>query len=137
MPLLGLLISAALFWAYISGKLRGEEIPSIILALLGGFMTIRGEWIAGLAALAFGAIWYRGIESRLAKARRAHDIPHELSTARTLLGVSEHADPDVIRASHRALIAQHHPDRGGTEAQAQALNKARDLLLHDLLTKNR
>jgi curved DNA-binding protein CbpA len=34
------------------------------------------------------------------------------------------------------LIAQNHPDRGGSDERASELNKARDLLLDDLARKS-
>lgn len=49
--------------------------------------------------------------------------------ARALLGVPADADAGEIRAAHRRLMAQAHPDRGGTNAAARRLNAARDALL--------
>jgi len=49
--------------------------------------------------------------------------------ARALLGVGAGAGSDEIRAAHRRLIGQVHPDRGGNAAQFHAANEARDLLL--------
>src|SRR3546814_1746267 len=39
--------------------------------------------------------------------------------ARALLGVPADADAETIRAAHRRLIAQTHPDRGGTEERSE------------------
>lgn len=49
--------------------------------------------------------------------------------ARDLLGVSRDAAPATIRAAHRRLVAEAHPDRGGSDEAARRLNAARDLLL--------
>ena len=49
--------------------------------------------------------------------------------ARSLLNVSARADHKEIREAHRRLSAMAHPDRGGSKAQMQELNAARDLLL--------
>lgn len=49
--------------------------------------------------------------------------------ARALLGVDAQADSAAIRAAHRRLMAEAHPDHGGSEARARALNAARDLLV--------
>jgi DnaJ family protein C protein 19 len=38
-------------------------------------------------------------------------------------------DADAIRAAHRRLIAEIHPDRGGSAEEARRVNAARDLLL--------
>ena len=52
--------------------------------------------------------------------------------ARRLLNVSERADHAQIREAHRRLSAMAHPDKGGSKAQMQELNAARDLLLDEL-----
>ncbi len=49
--------------------------------------------------------------------------------ARALLGVHRSANRGAIIEAHRRLIAQVHPDRGGTAEQVHAANAARDLLL--------
>lgn len=52
--------------------------------------------------------------------------------ARSLLNVSANANHKEIREAHRRLAAMSHPDRGGSKAQMQELNAARDLLLDEL-----
>lgn len=52
--------------------------------------------------------------------------------ARKLLNVSERADHKGIREAHRRMAGLAHPDRGGSKAQMQELNAARDLLLDEL-----
>lgn len=52
--------------------------------------------------------------------------------ARKLLNVSAKADHTEIREAHRRLSAIAHPDKGGSKAQMQELNAARDLLLDEL-----
>ncbi|MEN9718395.1 MAG: hypothetical protein RIQ99_1273 [Pseudomonadota bacterium] len=49
--------------------------------------------------------------------------------ARALLGVGRNASRQDVIDAHRRLIAQVHPDRGGTNAAAHAANHARDVLL--------
>ena len=49
--------------------------------------------------------------------------------AREILGVGDDADAAAIRAAHRRLAAQVHPDRGGSVDLARRVNAARDLLL--------
>lgn len=49
--------------------------------------------------------------------------------ARNLLGLSRGASADEIKASHRRLIKQVHPDHGGTDYLAYKINEAKDLLL--------
>jgi DnaJ homolog subfamily C member 19 len=62
-------------------------------------------------------------------------IPHrspELERARALLGVSRNASRTQIIEAHRNLIAQVHPDRGGTSDLVYEANAARDALLAGL-----
>ncbi|TMM48111.1 J domain-containing protein [Qipengyuania marisflavi] len=55
-----------------------------------------------------------------------------LSKARKLLGVAPGADHREIRDAHRRIAVLVHPDKGGSKAQIQEANAARDLLLHEL-----
>lgn len=49
--------------------------------------------------------------------------------ALALLELPQGATPEQIRAAHRRLMRQAHPDRGGDSRRAARLNQARDLLL--------
>ena len=50
--------------------------------------------------------------------------------ARALLGVSEQAGLDEIRAAHRRLMTRVHPDAGGSAELAGRVNEARDTLIN-------
>jgi DnaJ-domain-containing protein 1 len=52
-----------------------------------------------------------------------------LGEARRVLGVGTRADEGEIRAAHRRLMSELHPDRGGEGQQARRVNAARDTLL--------
>ncbi len=49
--------------------------------------------------------------------------------ARAVLGVRRDASAEEISEAHRRLIAQVHPDRGGSAERVHEANAARDLLL--------
>ena len=52
--------------------------------------------------------------------------------ARAVLGLPAGADAEAIRAAHRRIVAQVHPDKGGTDDLTARVNAARDTLLADL-----
>lgn len=52
--------------------------------------------------------------------------------ARALLGVPQGAGREQIIDAHRRLLAQVHPDRGGTNELVYEANSARDLLLGEI-----
>ena len=45
-----------------------------------------------------------------------------------VLGVAKEASPDEIKKAYRRLAIEHHPDRGGAEAQFKELNEAYEVL---------
>ncbi|MDZ7627255.1 MAG: DnaJ domain-containing protein [Parvularculaceae bacterium] len=52
-----------------------------------------------------------------------------LDEAAAILGVAPHASADDIRAAHKKLIGQLHPDKGGTDYLAAKINDARSVML--------
>ena len=62
-----------------------------------------------------------GTEQRSAAMTRAEALE--------ILGLTEGADQDAIRAAHRRLMRSAHPDQGGSAWLAARINAARDLLL--------
>lgn len=58
-------------------------------------------------------------------------LPKRMSEdeALSVLGLKRGASAEEIRAAHRKLIAQLHPDKGGTDYLAAKINEARDFLL--------
>lgn len=82
-------------------------------------------WLVALAVLAWRLFagrwpWESG---KIAARNRAE------TQARNLLGVRRDAAREEIIEAHRRLIAQVHPDRGGTAGQVHEANDARDVLL--------
>jgi len=132
----GLLILAAagaLLWAWATGRLKRFTLDDAIAAtvfLLGFSLLTRGKLLIGAGLMAGALLW-------AAHRRRQLEPPLRLPVedARRLLGVSETASVDDIRAAHRRLIARVHPDAGGSDDLAERVNAARDTLIADMQRK--
>jgi hypothetical protein len=135
MTVLVILVFLALGWAVWKGKLQKKQLLPILLGLSGAFLASRGSLIIGVAAIGIAAFWYRGLTLRLSGSGAKGGKNSDIDDARFLLGVSRFDNAERIRERHRTLIAQHHPDTGGSAERAAELNKARDLLLDDLNNK--
>lgn len=90
-------------------------------------------WIAFLACLAVRMLSGKWPWELLGNSDRSAREQH----ARNLLGVARAASREDILDAHRRLIAQVHPDRGGTSEAVHEANAARDLLLGRLGGKGR
>lgn len=132
MTVLVILVFLALGWAVWKGKLQKKQLLPILLGLSGAFLASRGSLIIGVAAIGIAAFWYRGLTLRLSGSGAKGGKNSDIDDARFLLGVSRFDNAERIRERHRTLIAQNHPDTGGSAERAAELNKARDLLLDDL-----
>lgn len=128
MALWGLLAVGLLGWLWWSGHLGADAGRKLGVAAGAGltiWMLARGQMLPGLAmGAATAALAYAG----LMRARVAA-LPMDEIEARQLLGLGLNADAEAINAAHRRLIAQVHPDRGGTAELARRVNAARDVLL--------
>jgi hypothetical protein len=95
------------------------------LAVAGAaVLALRGQWLPGAALAALVAAGW----TRTRLERRAGFTMTE-QEARAILGLPQEATAADVRAAHRRLIAQVHPDRGGTAELARRVNAARDRLL--------
>jgi hypothetical protein len=111
-----------------------------ILALLAAGLALTGRiffaLIAGSIALALftgGPMPWERLRAR-ARAGAGGAPPRgtgamSRAEALSVLGLSEGATPDEIRAAHRRLIKQSHPDKGGSSYLAAKINQAKDVLL--------
>ena len=135
MAFLAILAVLTLGWAVWKGKLQKQQLLPMLLGLSGAFLASRGSLWVGVAAMVLAALWYRGLSLRLFGSGAKRDKNSDIDAARFLLGVSRFDNAERIRERHRILIAQNHPDTGGSAERAALLNKARDLLLDDLNNK--
>jgi hypothetical protein len=111
------------------------------IALLGAlavFLAITERWapavfLAGVAwSLMTGVrLWPGGRPEADEGAPPGRPPSAAMTRAEALkvLGLEEGATPDEIRAAHRKLIQQTHPDKGGTDYLAAKINEAKDVLL--------
>jgi ABC-type molybdate transport system substrate-binding protein len=132
MILLLIVAGLAAWWGWRKGYLRTPE-PGDIAAIAGAIVALRllstGRVIPAAIAGAGVALWiYR-------KRRAQRPTTAAIADARALLEVSPDADAEAIRAAHRRLIAQVHPDAGGSAELARQVNAARDILLSELNRK--
>ena len=108
-----------------------------VLGLLAIFLGVTERWVPAvfLAGVAWSLmtgirLWPGGAPERDATS----PPPKSASTmsrgeALNVLGLQEGASADDIRAAHRKLILQNHPDKGGTDYLASKINEAKDVLL--------
>ena len=132
---MGLLAALALgvaIWAVVTGRLQklgSREVAALVIGGIGLIMLGRGKVVASLALVAAGgAPWPWRQRS---PGRSTMDI----AEARAMLGVAADADEETIRAAYRRLIAQTHPDRGGTEELARQITLARDTALSAVIRR--
>ncbi len=76
----------------------------------------------------FGVSW-RQAEQPKSGPRSRNDSAMSRAEAYRVLGLEEGASEEEIRAAHRKLILQNHPDKGGTSYLAAKINEAKDMLL--------
>ena len=89
-------------------------------------------WLAVLASVACRMLVGRWPWQLFAAGTAAADE----AQARAVLGVRRGASAAEIAEAHRRVIAQVHPDRGGSNERVHEANAARDLLLARLLGNN-
>jgi hypothetical protein len=109
---------------------------TILLALLGTVLLIRGAWYFAIPTIA-GAVAFALNYNRLIGTLRQNStsLPTgptmSVADACAILGLPETASEEEIKAAHRRLIDQLHPDKGGNDYLAAQINAARDFLLKD------
>lgn len=105
------------------------------MMILGVTMLVRGEIWPGLAALLVALILGGSVRFKAAFGNGPRPTPEvaaysadEIAAYKTL-GLAVGADKKAVKAAWKALMKDAHPDQGGSDARAKALNAARDVLL--------
>jgi len=116
----------------LTGRFAGRTLDALSDAEL---VELRGECAADADSLRvleayldrrLGADWRNAQQQQPPRGPRT-DMTHDEALA--VLGLSEGATADEIRAAHRRLIQRMHPDVGGTADLAARINRAKDVLL--------
>lgn len=126
MGLLLLLAAGILAYLYFTGQLTDRLVRQIgagALGIVAVRFLVTGQQGAGLAVGAIAiAIAFWGKTTRRTQALG-------LDEAREILGVPAGASAEEIRAAYRRIIAQVHPDKGGSPYLSRRVTAARDILL--------
>lgn len=110
----------------------------ICVALLAACLALTGRIFFALMAASVAAAIFAGGPMRWSRMGwpgtgtapgrpRGSAMPRE--EALKILGLEAGASADEIRAAHRRLIMQIHPDKGGSSYLAAQINQAKDVLL--------
>jgi len=138
-----LLLAAAYTRARPKDLVKGIRFSGgVLLGLVTIALAVTGR--IGLAFLAAAGAWalltgtmppWLGAPRNPGDAGGSRDLPPgrrgTMSRAEALkvLGLEAGATEEQIRAAHRRLILQIHPDKGGTSYLAAKINEAKDVLL--------
>ena len=136
--LIALLFAHAFLSTDVKRLARGMRgMAGIVLALLAIGLVLMGR--VGFAFLAGSVAWAILTGGRVGTnpfgrqggGSAGPPASGAMSRAEALkvLGLGESAKEADIRAAHRRLIAQIHPDRGGSDYLAAKINQAKDVLL--------
>jgi hypothetical protein len=115
---------------------KGRSLSTLSDAELRQLYKICGS--SGDQSLALLQAWldrsYAGWRERwqAGQSRAAPDSSSRMSReeAHAVLGLKPGASEADIRAAHRRLMKEFHPDRGGSDYLAAKINQAKDVLLH-------
>lgn len=119
-----------------SGPAAGRSLDDLgmpeLAALWAEWRQTDGQSAAVLEAYLdrrFGAGWREPQQDEPRREAPPRGSRMDAAEALRVLGLAEGASEEEIRAAHRRLMKQFHPDHGGTDYLAAKLNEAKDVLL--------
>jgi DnaJ domain len=127
----------------LSGKIGGY-----VLLAFAGLMALRGqfEFALPVGAVALGMLGYQqmlgkfkgqgGQGAKDAGAQQQHQreptrsrVKMSRDEALRVLGLGAGATTEDVKAAHRRLLKDYHPDKGGSDYLASKINEAKDVLM--------
>ena len=152
--LIALVIVVGGFWLIRkSARMAPKDLSNLAQKLAGGgaiaaagLLFLRGQTTIATALFAIGAglfgkssLFPNGFNLGNHKAPEQNGseysaprkplAPFPKSEAYDLLGLKPGASEDEIKAAHKRLMKDFHPDKGGTDYLAAKINQAKDVLL--------
>jgi DnaJ domain len=120
-----------------SNKLATFLAATLVLGVLTAVFVMRGKFLFALPAVVGAVACFLAYQRLSGQTRRdsqslGDTSMSEHAEALAVLGLTAGATADDIKAAHRRLIEQLHPDKGGNNYLAAKINRARDILLKDL-----
>lgn len=115
-----------------SGKSLESLSPDSLVALYREASAVdpeSGRLLEAYLDRRLGADWRGKTSGERSRSRARTDSGMSRAEAYRVLGLEPGASEEEIRAAHKKLMLQIHPDRGGTSYLAAKINEAKDVLL--------
>ncbi len=146
------IIVGGLWFLRTLGRTKQADVPAVMkkyggyaLISAGALLSLRGNLNMGITAVAFGLAMV-GFSTQFVKnfgwpgqagpsQDKNHQAPPRASTGKmskdeayAVLGLKPGASREDVKAAHRQLMKDFHPDTGGTNYLASKINEAKDVL---------
>lgn len=106
-----------------------DELRSLLREAVAAGDTQSSSVLTSYLDRTYGEDWQGGGETGEDQGTHRNDGAMTRDEAWRVLGLSEGATEKEIRAAHRRLMKQAHPDHGGSDYLASKINEAKDVLL--------